>query len=370
MRRILFLVFILLLLSACAVPLTPVPTIIPTEIPITPTSQATSTPQITATPVPFFTVYGDEPIVSKGQPGTWDDRFTDPGAVIYQDGMFHMFRNGFRGFPAESQVGYVTSLDGYTWTKQGDDPIIETKDVPYAKIAMYASSVLWEVGCWALFFYTWDSSSYPSSSVIGRITQCVAGPALTEWLPDPEPILKPGADGEWDEKQVLAPDVLKTDNGYIMYYSGVGASGTQMIGMATSTNGVTWTKYNDPATTDKPFAESDPVFQPAEKGTWDAAWVHQPRVFQTADGRVMIYRGVSDTRGANMKLGLATSKDGIHWERYAGNPIFKPSDIKGAHQFWFTNAVLKDDVIYLFVEGDISQTTQIYLATHEGEIIP
>ena len=71
-----------------------------------------------------------------------------------------------------------------------------------------------------------------------------------------------------------------------------------------------------------------------------------------------------------MKLGLATSKDGIHWERYAGNPIFKPSDIKGARQFWFTNAILKDDVIYLFVEGDINQTTPKSTATHEGEIIP
>ena len=359
-----------LFVSACAAPATPVPTSIPTEIPVTPTSQATSTPQITATPVPFFTVYGDEPIVPKGQPGTWDDRFTDPGAVIYYDGMFHMFRNGFRGFPAESEVGYVTSTDGFTWTKQGDDPIIETKDVPYAKIAMYASSVLWEDGCWVLFFYTWDSKLYPSSSVIGRTTQCVAGPALTDWLPDPEPILKPGAAGDWDEKQVLAPHVLKTENGYIMYYSGVGASGIQMIGMATSTDGVTWTKYNDPATTDKPYANSDPIFQPGEKGAWDASWVHQPRVFQTADGWVMIYRGTSDRNGSTMKLGLAISTDGIHWERYTGNPIFKPSDIKGARQFWFTNAVLKDDVIYLFVEGDISQTTQIYLATHEGEIIP
>lgn len=155
-----------------------------------------------------------------------------------------------------------------------------------------------------------------------------------------------------------------------MYYSGVGASGTQMIGMATSIDGVTWMKYNDPATTDKPFADSDPVFQSGEKGAWDAAWVHQPRVFQTTDGWVMIYRGTSDRNGSNMKLGLATSQDGIHWERYAGNPIFQPSDIKGARQFWFTNAVIKDDVLYLFVEGDINQTTQIYLDTHEGEITP
>ncbi len=367
MRKILLLVC-LLFLSACAAPATVAPTPIPTKVPAIQAPAATSTPQVTATPVRFFALYSDKPIVPKGQPGTWDDRFTDPGAVIYHDGMFYMFRNGFRDFPAESQIGLVTSPDGYTWTKQGDDPIIKTKDVPYAKIAMYASSVLWEDGCWALFFYTWDSKSYPSSSVIGRTTQCIEGPALTDWLPDPEPLLKPGAAGDWDEKQVLAPDVLKTDSGYIMYYSGVGASGIQMIGMATSTDGVTWTKYNDPATTDKPFIDSDPIFQSGEKGAWDASWVHQPRVFQTADGWVMIYRGTSDKNGSIMKLGLATSEDGIHWERYAGNPIFKPSDIKGARQFWFTNAVLKDSVIYLIVEGDINQTTQIYLATHQGAI--
>ncbi|MEP7137271.1 MAG: hypothetical protein ABI904_20270 [Chloroflexota bacterium] len=368
MRRIIWIVCLASLLSACAAPVTPTAASMPTEVSVTSTAAATSTPAVTATPAPFFVVYGDKPIVPKGQPGTWDDRYTDPGAVIYHDGMFHMFRNGFRGFPAESEVGYVTSPDGYTWTKQGDDPIIETKDVPYAKIAMYASSVIFEGGCWVLYFYTWDSSSFPSSGVIGRATECIIGPAIAEWKVDPEPLLKPGAVGDWDEKQVLAPHVIQIGNKYIMYYSGVGASGVQQIGMATSPDGYTWTKYNDPTTVDKPFVESDPVFTPGDKGAWDGSWVHQPRVFQTSNGWIMIYRGVSDKNGANMKLGLATSSDGIHWERYADNPIFQPSDIKGARQFWFTNAVLKDDVLYLFVEGDISQTTQIYLATHQGVI--
>jgi len=53
---------------------------------------------------------GDAPVVPRGIAGSWDDRFTDPGAVVYYDGMFHMFRNGFRGFPAASQVGYVTAI--------------------------------------------------------------------------------------------------------------------------------------------------------------------------------------------------------------------------------------------------------------------
>ena len=346
------------------------PTIQSQAVQISATPPATATSQVTATPIPFFTVYGDMPIVSKGQPGTWDERFTDPGAVVYDNGMFHMFRNGFREFPGESQVGYVTSPDGYTWTKQGDDPVFKTEDVPYAKIAMYASSVLRQGNCWVLYFYTWDSSSSPSASVIGRATECSGDPAMAEWIVDEEPVLRPGANGDWDEKQVLAPHVLKTETGYTMYYSGVSASGIPQIGMATSSDGVNWTKYNDETTTGKPYVESDPIFQPGEKGTWDANWVHQPRVFQTSNGWLMIYRGVSDAHGEKMKLGLAASKDGIHWERFAGNPVFEPTDIKGARYFWFTNAILKDDVLYLFVEGDIRQTTQIYLATHAGSVIP
>lgn len=370
MRRILFPVFILLLLSSCATPATPAPTIAPTEIPFTPTIAVTLTPQITATPVPFFTVYGDKPIVSKGQPGTWDDRFTDPGAVIYHDGMFHMFRNGFRGFPAESQVGYVTSTDGYAWTKQGDDPVLKTKDVPYAKIAMYASSVIWRDGCWDLYFYTWDSNSFPSSSVIGRATQCVAGSALTDWIVDAEPLLRPGGMKEWDEKQVLAPQVIQTDNGYIMYYTGVDEKNNQRVGMATSPDGVTWTKYNDPATKDTPFTDSDPVLFEGEDGAWDKGFVHQPRVFQTAEGWAMIYRGTQNANGSAMALGLATSSDGIHWEKSAKNPIFVPKEIPKSNQFWFHSVLYVNNTIFLFIEGDINQTTQIYLATHEGEIIP
>ncbi|MBL0347003.1 hypothetical protein [Candidatus Villigracilis affinis] len=69
-------------------------------------------PTATLEPQSFFKVFGEEPIVSKGESGTWDDRYTDPGAVVFYDGVFHMFRNGFRGYPAESQVGCVTSTDG------------------------------------------------------------------------------------------------------------------------------------------------------------------------------------------------------------------------------------------------------------------
>ena len=330
------------------------------------TAAAIDVPTTMPEPRSFFTVFGDEPIVSKGNSGTWDDRYTDPGAVVFYDGVFHMFRNGFRGFPATSQVGYVTSSDGYTWTKQGDEPVFETKDVAYAKIAMYASSALVEDdGTWVIYFYTWDSSSFPSSSVIGRAT---ATDPKGPWVADAAPIFLPGASGEWDAQQVLAPHVIKTTDGYVMYYSGTNSAGTQQIGMATSNDGIAWKKHNDPATNETPYVESDPVFQPAELGLWDGNWVHQPRVFETAQGWVMFYRGTKDESESSMALGLAISDDGIHWNRSALNPVFLPEEILKSKQFWFHSGVLVNDTYFILLEGDINQKTQIYLATYEGEI--
>jgi predicted GH43/DUF377 family glycosyl hydrolase len=140
--------------------------------------------------------------------------------------------------------------------------------------------------------------------------------------------------------------------------------------MATSRDGVTWTKYDDPTTINARYTESEPVFQPGAKGEWDHGFVHQPRVLQTPDGWVMIYRGTKNDKGENMALGLATSPDGIHWTRSASNPVFTPRHIPRARYIWFDNVVLMNDTYYLFVEGDINQTTQIYLATHDGVIVP
>jgi predicted GH43/DUF377 family glycosyl hydrolase len=367
-KTVLLLVCLVVFLSACASVTTTLSQSVATE----PSPLPTATTEIQALPSAtpesknFFTLYSNTPIVPKGASGTWDDRFTDPGAVIYYDGIFHMFRNGFRGFPATSQVGYVTSPDGYTWTKQGDDPVFETKDVTYAKVAMYASSALVEDdGTWVIYFYTWDSLAFPGASVIGRATASVpTGP----WAADAEPVLLPGIAGEWDEQQVLAPHVIKSDDGYIMYYSGTNKGGKQQIGMATSMDGIRWTKYNDENTTAAPYADSDPVLQPSISVAWDQGMVHQPRVFRTQQGWVMFYRGTKDASGNTMALGLATSDDGIHWKKSALNPIFLPNGISKSRQFWFDNVLLVNDTYFVFIEGDVNQTTQIYLATYLGEI--
>ena len=109
----------------------------------------------------LFTLYSDQPVMPHGDKTTdWDYTYTDPGAVIYHDGKFHMFRNGFNGWPASVQIGYATSEDGLKWTEVSPDPVMMTKDVPYAKVAALASDVVvQDDGTWVMYFYTWNTMS-------------------------------------------------------------------------------------------------------------------------------------------------------------------------------------------------------------------
>lgn len=320
-------------------------------------------PMVAAQDTPLFSLVSDTPVVANADDRQqWDGRYTDPGAVFYHDGMFHMFRNGFLGWPASVQIGYLTAPDGITWTEVTEKPVLTTAEVPYAGVAALASSALVEDdGTWVLYFYTWeDSSGSRSGGAIGRAT--AAEPTGT-WVVAPEPVLTPGSAGSWDELQLTTPRVRKTDDGYVMYYSGFDSSGLRsgQIGMATSPDGITWTKYDDPSTTDAPYAESDPVFIPTDEGFF----VHQPNVVQAEGGWVMVYRQ-ADGAG-NMQLYSALSEDGVQWERTSDTPIWTKDVIPNTRGFWFTDLVYHDDTYYLYIEAG-SSSTDIYVATYEGSL--
>jgi len=69
-----------------------------------------------------------------------------------------------------------------------------------------------------------------------------------------EPVLVPSAKG-WDSYSVRRPDVVRVADGYRMYYLGIGQAGS-MVGMASSSDGIHWTRYNDPDTADPLYARA------------------------------------------------------------------------------------------------------------------
>jgi predicted GH43/DUF377 family glycosyl hydrolase len=94
--------------------------------------------------------------------------------------------------------------------------------------------------------------------------------------------------------------------------------------MATSTDGISWTKYDDPGTTELPYKESDPVLTLGGTGEWDAISAFGARVLETPSGWEMFYTGTDGSGGR--AIGYAWSADGIHWVKDAANPIFTPAD--------------------------------------------
>lgn len=355
---------------------TTIPPIVPTA---TETPRPTLTPKPTRTPTPVvdrfpvegrFTIYGKNPAVPNDNIGPNGKQFTDPGGVIFHDGKFHMFHNAFTGWPAPVDVMYSTSADGINWELAQDEPVMKKDAVPYAGVAFLASSVIVrDDGTWVMYFYTWEERSWPvASSSIGLAT--APGP-FGPWTPAEELILTPGSEGEWDDLAVRTPSVIRTDNGYEMYYGGYQRAKSS-IGLATSADGLNWTKHNNQTTASAPFAESDPVFS-GSGADWDAKHVYQPRVRATEDGLMMLYTAsfsISTNNSLVQKHGLAFSKNSKDWIR-SSTPIFEAEEVHPKGQnIWYTELEYALDRFFIYLELGNGSKTEIYVAEFDKSMLP
>ena len=323
---------------------------------------------------PLFQLFGNGPIINHGPPGDWDSTYNDPGAVFYYDGQFHMFRNGLQSLVnGGASIGYLTSPDGLNWAEVSDEPVMATADVPYTSVTAQVGTVIVEDdGTWVMYFHVLDTPRFPLSG--GSIGRATADNPLGPWTPDQEPLLRPGSSSEWDGVQVSHPRVVRSDQGYALYYSGYNAQGRMAIGVAFSQDGINWQKYNDSSTSVSPYAESDPILVATDP--WEYHSLQHPGVVRTPDGWVMIYRtpGLNGNVGSQVALGLATSDDGISWTKYTNNPIMIPSDIPNGRWIWFNALAYHNGTYFLYMEASIQfqlgGITDIYASTYEGSMPP
>jgi hypothetical protein len=138
-----------------------------------------------------------------------------------------------------------------------------------------------------------------------------AASATALWTKYSNPVLSSGP-SYWDSASVGMPSVLLMDGSYKMWYAG--SSGTKdsgRIGLATSSDGVHWTKSG-----------STPVLTVGDPGAWDSGYVLAPHVIFHNGIYEMWYRGtdVPET-SLGARIGYASSTDGVHWQKYGGNPV-------------------------------------------------
>ena len=357
---------------------TPTETAEPTAIPellASPTSESAVPSQAPAATEKvnssLFQFHEENPVLPHRARPSWDSQFIDPGAMVYHQGQFHMFFNGISRFPAPVGVGYATSIDGFEWTRQSEEPVLSAEAMNSTNLLgsnLFVTSALVEPdGTWILYFYTLGDTGFNGAGEIGRAT----APAPTgPWTLDPEPVLSPGPNGAWDDIQVAGPNVLKSGDTYLMYYDAAGDGSQSMIGMATSMDGVQWEKHNDPATEDQAFAESDPVLEVSSEG-WDSKRVIDPNVIVTLEGYEMIYLATSGSgkfAPGEFAFGLATSTDGIQWTKSDMNPLLSNKDYSWWKQAYLASLLHVDGTYYLYFDAVASGSggTDVYLATYNG----
>jgi hypothetical protein len=177
---------------------------------------------------------------------------------------------------------------------------------------------------WTMYYNARELAGFGPGPYIGRATATdLTGP----WTKSPDPVLTVGSTDEWDNVFIEPDAVFTVDGGsFIMFYSAGNFQTDEdfQIGLATSPDGLVWTKYNDPSTTDAPYAESDPVLRYGDPGYWDERIVWLPSVLKNEVGYEMYYTGFNYT--SPQAIGYATSPDGINWTKYPDNPIYTSGD--------------------------------------------
>ncbi len=268
-----------------------------------------------------FLPYEHNPVLDKGVAGAWDDGMVFVPHVVSKDGLFHLFYNGRPSSPPTVGIGYATSPDGFNFTKSDLNPILTGSGSGFDAAQVTAGTPLLLGDTWVLYYNARSAPGPGPGPAIGRATAATpTGP----WTRDTAPVLVVGSPGEWDSGFITPNSIIATEEGYVMYYTAGVQFGVppQLIGMATSPDGITWTKYHNQRFTQHPYAESTPVLMPGPSGTWDSRSVSFNTVLKSAKGWEMFYTGITDIPVCcSHQIGYATSHDGIHWTKYQQKPI-------------------------------------------------
>ncbi|KKP70169.1 hypothetical protein A2X44_00475 [candidate division CPR3 bacterium GWF2_35_18] len=158
------------------------------------------------------------------------------------------------------------------------------------------------------------------------------------------------ANGNWDDLHLYGISVIKEGETYKMWYSGHDGS-TMRIGYATSTDGITWTRNS--GNNCLGTLGDGCLFTKAVNGNWDDAHTYYPYVIKDETIYKMWYTGHD---GSNVRIGYATSNDGLTWTRNSGNncsgtigdgcviPLGSSGETDDVHAF--SGYVIKDNETY------------------------
>lgn len=217
--------------------------------------------------------------------------------VKWIKGKIHLFYQTYQkpGVSPDA-ICHATSEDGITFSDNPDNPVYSPKAAWSNRRAIDAE--VFEVGDKLMLQY----ATRDPAGKIQQIGQAVApldsnyGKSCWKELSLDGPILKPEL--PWEGKCIEAPTVIKRGDTYYMFYAGGYNNAPQMIGLATSTDGLTWKRTSDQA-----------LIPNGAPGTWNSSESGHPGVFVDNDGTIILFYQGNNEKGrtwflSNVKIEL------------------------------------------------------------------
>jgi hypothetical protein len=267
----------------------------------------------------------------------------------------------FRSGDARPVVTLVRSADGATWAVDRTD-ILAGLAIGDPRPGPIPSALLeLDDGSWQMF-----GSASADQSGTRFWSWRTSAPALDgPWTVDAIEMLDPGPAGSWDSQVATAASVQRDGDGYLLWYEGEPPGRAQRgdIGLATSPDGLDWTKFDDSATAAAPYAESDPVIATGICGAGTAVAVEQPQVERVGDGFLAVFAGFGAAREW-MDVWAAVSDDGRSWRCATPEPLLSGEDIPGSEGIHtMASMPLADGRIGLVLESLGDASSELWWAT-------
>jgi len=150
------------------------------------------------------------------EPGTWEKTSVQAPMVLRENGQYRMWYTGW--YEKDSAgIGYATSLDGITWTKDTlHNPVLGCGTAAWEAGGAGWCQVIPFGGEYKMWYVGVDVNRIPTG--IGYATS-VDG---ITWVRDTlhNPVLLKGEPGQWDDFYFLNPKVVFIDDKYYMLYMG------------------------------------------------------------------------------------------------------------------------------------------------------
>ena len=214
----------------------------------------------------------------------WEDDINRP-IVVHREDAYHMWYTGQAH--GKSMIGYATSRDGRTWTRQSAHPVLEPV-LPWEGVAVMCPHVMWdpEAKMWRLWY---SAGEQYEPNAIGYATS-TDGLHWNKFAGNP--VMTPDSGAPWESQRVTAAQIVRWKGWYYSFYIGFRDIDHAQVGLARSKDGITnWTRH-----------AGNPIVRPTPGG-WDADACYKPYTVY-ANGRWMLW--YNGRNGSLEQIGLVT----------------------------------------------------------------